>query len=89
MPDDNKTNPEEMHTDAPGTGAKTVGGRTTASGAGDDQHLTGGTTGVETEKSTGDDGVTSGGSLKAALNDAGITPETTPDNPRQDTPNPT
>ena len=63
----------------PAAGAGMMGGVTGVSGAGRGNERTGGTTGIETEKSTGDDGVASGGSLAGAMNDAGVRPTNDPD----------
>jgi hypothetical protein len=60
-------------------GAGMMGGVTGVSGAGRGDERTGGTSGVETEKSTGDDGVASGGSLAGAMNDAGVRATDDPD----------
>ncbi|HYE17893.1 MAG TPA: hypothetical protein VEA69_05590 [Tepidisphaeraceae bacterium] len=93
-PDDSaKRHPDMKGGDGPGTGAKAVGGVNTASGAGSPDQPSGGTTGVETEKvAHPGEGVASGGSLKAALDDAGVTPAGGGggQQPAQsDTPNPT
>jgi hypothetical protein len=85
----------------PGAGAGAAGGVTGVSGAGKDDQRTGGTSGIETEKATGGDGVASGGKLAGPMNDAGVRATGDPDRQqevRQDlmpelgkgeTPNPT